>query len=66
MQWVRQLRMTQAHERLANPIPGDRVKAVASGCGYRSLSQFGLDFQRAHGCRPSEVLRTGRSASPTA
>jgi transcriptional regulator GlxA family with amidase domain len=63
MQWIRQLRMTQAHERLANPSPGDTVKAVAAECGYRSLSQFGLDFQRAHGCRPSAVLRSGRSAA---
>ncbi len=63
MQWIRQLRMSQAHERLANPGPGDTVKAVAAACGYRSLSQFGLDFQRAHGCRPSEVLRSGRSGA---
>jgi AraC-like DNA-binding protein len=63
MQWVRQLRMTKAHDRLTNPGPGDTVKAVAAACGYRSLSQFGLDFQRAHGCRPSEVLRSGRPSA---
>jgi AraC-like DNA-binding protein len=63
MQWIRQLRMAQAHESLANPSPGDTVKAVAAACGYRSLSQFGLDFQSAHGCRPSDVLRSGRSAA---
>jgi len=62
MQWIRQLRMAQALQRLSHPSAADTVKAVASECGYRSLSQFGLDFQRAHGCRPSEVLRTGRSA----
>jgi AraC-like DNA-binding protein len=63
MQWIRQLRMAQAHERLSNPSAGDTVKAVAAECGYRSLSQFGLDFQRAHGRRPSEVLRAGRSVA---
>lgn len=62
MQWVRQLRMAQAQERLSHPAPGDTVKAVAAECGYRSLSQFSLDFQRAHGRRPSDVLRSGRGA----
>jgi AraC-like DNA-binding protein len=62
MQWIRQLRMAQALERLSNPIPGDSVKSVAAECGYRSLSQFGLDFQRAHNRRPSEALRAGRSS----
>ncbi len=66
MQWIRQLRMAQALQRLSHPSAVDSVKAVASECGYRSLSQFGLDFQRAHGRRPSEVLRAGRCSSPTA
>lgn len=61
MQWIRQLRMAQALQRLSHPGPGDTVKGVAGECGYRSLSQFGLDFQRAHNRRPSEVLRAGRS-----
>jgi AraC-like DNA-binding protein len=62
MQWVRQLRMALAEERLTHPTAGDTVKAVAAECGYRSLSQFSLDFQRAHGRRPSDVLRAGRGA----
>jgi AraC-like DNA-binding protein len=61
MQWIRQLRMAQALQRLSHPASGDTVKSVAAECGYRSLSQFGLDFQRAHHRRPSEVLRAGRS-----
>ena len=65
MQWIRQLRMAQALQRLSHPTAVDTVKAVAGECGYRSLSQFGLDFQRAHGRRPSEVLRSGRSTQPT-
>jgi AraC-like DNA-binding protein len=63
MQWIRQLRMSQALERLSHPAVGDTVKSVAAECGYRSLSQFGLDFQRAHSRRPSELLRAGRSPS---
>lgn len=62
MQWVRQLRMAMALERLSQPSEGDTVKAVAGECGYRSLSQFSLDFQRAHGRRPSDVLRAGRGS----
>lgn len=62
MQWVRQLRMAMALERLEHPSAGDTVKGVAGECGYRSLSQFSLDFQRAHGRRPSDVLRAGRGA----
>lgn len=62
MQWVRQLRMALALERLSQPSIGDTVKGVAGECGYRSLSQFSLDFQRAHGRRPSDVLRAGRGS----
>lgn len=62
MQWVRQLRMALALERLSHPNAGDTVKAVAGECGYRSLSQFSLDFQRAHSRRPSDVLRVGRGS----
>ena len=65
MQWIRQLRMAQALQRLTHPTNGDTVKSVAAECGYRSLSQFGLDFQRAHSCRPSDVLRAGRSSAPS-
>ncbi len=63
MQWIRQLRMALAVERLSHPAPCETVKRIAAECGYRSLSQFGLDFQRIHGRRPSEVLRAGRTAS---
>jgi AraC-like DNA-binding protein len=63
MQWIRQLRMSQAYERLSLATPQETVKNVAVECGYRSLSQFGLDFQRAYGRRPSDVLRSGRSAA---
>jgi AraC-like DNA-binding protein len=36
------------------------VLGVALACGYRSLSQFSVDFQRAYQRKPSEVLRRGR------
>jgi AraC-like DNA-binding protein len=36
------------------------VLGVALACGYRSLSQFSVDFQKAYQRKPSEVLRQGR------
>ena len=60
MQWVRQQRLAMAFDRLQNPLQGETVLGVAHACGYRSLSQFSMDFQRAYQRKPSEVLRRGR------
>jgi AraC-like DNA-binding protein len=60
MQWVRQQRLARALDRLQNPLQGESVLGVALACGYRSLSQFSVDFQRAYQRKPSEVLRRGR------
>lgn len=60
MQWVRQQRLAMALDRLQNPMQGESVLGVATACGYRSLSQFSVDFQRAYQRKPSEVLRRGR------
>lgn len=58
MQWIRQQRMTLALQRLQQAQPGSTtVRAIAGACGYNSLGRFYVDFQRAFGCRPSEVLR---------
>jgi hypothetical protein len=61
MQWVRQQRLDRALDRLQNPLQGESVLGVALACGYRSLSQFSVDFQRAYQRKPSEVLRLGRA-----
>jgi AraC-like DNA-binding protein len=60
MQWVRQQRLVRALDRLQNPLQGESVLGVSLACGYRSLSQFSVDFQRAYQRKPSEVLRRGR------
>lgn len=57
MQWIRQQRMALALQRLQNPRPGDSVRAAASAFGYRSMGRFSIDFQRAHNCKPSAVMR---------
>ena len=58
MQWIRHQRMILALQRLQQAQPGSTtVRAIASECGYNSLGRFYVDFQRAYGCRPSEVLR---------
>jgi len=58
MQWIRHQRMILALQRLQQAKPGSTtVRAIAGACGYNSLGRFYVDFQRAYGCRPSEVLR---------
>jgi AraC-like DNA-binding protein len=41
------------------------VLGVALACGYRSLSQFSVDFQKTYQRKPSEVLRRGRIENQT-
>ena len=66
MQWIRHQRMILALKRLQQAQPGSTtVRAIASECGYNSLGRFYVDFQRAYGCRPSEVLR-GSALGPEA
>jgi AraC-like DNA-binding protein len=66
MQWVRQQRLALALDRLQNPLQGESVLGVALACGYRSLSQFSVDFQKTYQRKPSEVLRRGRIENQTA
>ncbi len=60
MAWIRQQRLARAHHRLSQPQPGDSVASIARSCGYRHLSSFSKEFQRAFQRRPSELLRASR------
>lgn len=62
MAWIRQQRLARAHHRLSQPRPGDSVASIARSCGYRHLSSFSKEFQRAFQRRPSELLRASRGA----
>jgi AraC-like DNA-binding protein len=63
MAWIRQQRLARARQRLSCPQPGDSVASIARSCGYRHLSSFSKEFQRAFRCRPSALLRASRGAA---
>lgn len=65
-QWIRSQRLDLARRHLQNPAPGQTVAAIATLCGYRSVSLFGVDFQQRFHVKPSELLREGRASQPSA
>lgn len=64
LQWIRNQRLEAARQRLQNPLPGDNVASIATGCGYRTQSLFSVDFQQRFHVRPSQLLREARSSRP--
>ncbi len=64
-QWIRNQRLDLARRRLQNPVPGDSVAGIATLCGYRSLSLFGVDFQQRFHVKPSQLLREARASQPS-
>ncbi|MFO7628055.1 MAG: AraC family transcriptional regulator [Prochlorococcaceae cyanobacterium] len=65
-QWIRSQRLDLARRHLQNPAPGHTVAAIATLCGYRSLSLFGVDFQQRFHVKPSQLLREARASQPSA
>jgi AraC-like DNA-binding protein len=63
-QWIRNQRLDLARRHLQNPVPGDSVASIATLCGYRSLSLFGVDFQHRFHVKPSQLLREARASQP--
>ncbi len=63
-QWIRNQRLDLARRHLQNPGPDDSVAGIASLCGYRSLSLFGVDFQHRFHVKPSQLLREARASQP--
>ncbi len=57
--WIRSRRLDGARKRLLSPAASDTVSAIAASFGYRHLSQFSRDFQKAYNVRPSDLLREG-------
>jgi len=53
-QWMLELRMQRAAERLSE---GARVKEAADGARYDDTSQFSRAFKAFHGCAPSEYVK---------
>lgn len=63
-QWIRNQRLELALRRLQHPGPTDTVATIARSCGYRSVNQFGADFQQRFAVRPSQLLREARRQRP--
>ncbi|MFN5195609.1 MAG: helix-turn-helix transcriptional regulator [Cyanobacteriota bacterium] len=62
--WIRNQRLELALRRLQHPGPTDTVATIARSCGYRSVNQFGADFQQRFAVRPSQLLREARRQRP--
>ncbi len=63
-QWIRGQRLDLARRALERPRPHDTVGSIATGCGYRSMSLFSIDFQQRFHVKPSQVLREARASHP--
>ena len=55
-QWIREQRLTLAHNRLKLANPGDKVTTIALSCGFTHMGVFGRDYYVRFGERPSETL----------
>jgi AraC-like DNA-binding protein len=53
LQYVKRLRLLEAHRRLAHGV--ENVSGAATRVGYTSLSQFSREFTRMFGENPSRV-----------
>jgi AraC-like DNA-binding protein len=61
MAYLRQVRLTRAHEDLLTADPDDTtVTAVARKWGFGHYGRFAADYRRRFGRKPSETLRTNR------
>jgi AraC-like DNA-binding protein len=60
MAFVKMKRLELARRRLLSPPPGSSVTSIAYGAGFPHLGQFGADYSKRFGERPSETLRRGQ------
>jgi transcriptional regulator GlxA family with amidase domain len=61
MTYLRQVRLSGAHEDLLTADPDDTtVTAVARKWGFGHYGRLAADYRRRFGGKPSETLRTNR------
>jgi AraC-like DNA-binding protein len=60
-EFLRQVRLRRARERLRRPDANTTLAGVAGACGYGSLARFGHDYFRTFGERPEDTLLGGTS-----
>lgn len=60
MQYVREVRMASARERLLDAAPCERVADIALECGFINLGRFASAYKAKYGETPSDTLKYGR------
>jgi AraC-like DNA-binding protein len=63
MEFLRQVRLRRARERLQRPDEPTTVAEVAFVCGFVDVGRFSQDYFRAFGERPSQTLHRANSAA---
>lgn len=62
--WIRERRLEQCREELADPASRTTITEVAHKWGFSDPSQFGRAFKRAYSMTPREWMHTSRPHSP--
>ena len=57
MQWANRERISLAHSRLSNALPGDTVTSIATACGFCQLGAFSVAYRKRFGESPSLTLQ---------
>lgn len=63
---LRSRRLCEVRRALKGSAPGTRVRDVAGRFGFWHIGQFGSDYRKLFGERPSETLRRGRGRGSAA
>ena len=61
LQWVREQRLSKAHELLNNPLISTTVSEVAATCGFDNFGDFAKRYAVAYGELPSQTLKKALS-----
>lgn len=57
LQFLAQLRLKHARERLSTPLPGDTVQSIAFECGFSHMGRFSAAYREYFGEQPRETLQ---------
>ena len=57
LQFLAQVRLKLAHERLQAPLPGDTVHSIALECGFSHIGRFSAAYRKGFGEQPRETLQ---------
>jgi AraC-like DNA-binding protein len=60
IQWIKQQRLSQAHDLLRNAHEQTTISSIAAQCGYSNFSEFSRQYQEKFGLLPSETLKLSK------